>query len=428
MKIVKLTANNYKRLQAVEITPDGNVVMITGKNAQGKSSILDAIMSVLCGKRYDPVKPIREGEDHADVVIETENWIIKRTWTKAGGGSLTVKNAEGFAAGSPQKLLDKIVGKIAFDPLNFVNDSETNQKKTLMELVDLKVDDLDQKIADQKQIRSDVKRDKESNQHELDKLGEIDMELPTEAISISDVTRKLTAAMAANSDLIRQQGEIETIIKSIVNCNEQIQGFSDEIAGLEKQIETIKGFISAEETKRTEVTKGLDETKKSIKDCTIIDTAEIQTEIDSVEQKNKDIDLNNKKIALVEKVAACRVKFAEAGTKVAEIEAEKTKRIIKVKMPIEGLGINETSVTYEGIPMSQINEASKLKVGVAISMALNPELKVIRLKGNDLDSDSLKTVADMVKEKDFQIWIEKVDETGEIGFVIEDGMVANRTE
>jgi len=97
-------------------------------------------------------------------------------------------------------------------------------------------------------------------------------------------------------------------------------------------------------------------------------------------------------------------------------------------MPIEGLGINETSVTYEGIPMSQINEASKLKVGVAISMALNPELKVIRLKGNDLDSDSLKTVADMVKEKDFQIWIEKVDETGEIGFVIEDGMVANRTE
>jgi hypothetical protein len=36
MKIVKLTAENYKRLSAVEITPDGNTVLITGKNESGK--------------------------------------------------------------------------------------------------------------------------------------------------------------------------------------------------------------------------------------------------------------------------------------------------------------------------------------------------------------------------------------------------------
>ena len=38
-KIIKLQAENVKRLKAIEITPAGNTVIITGKNAQGKSSV-----------------------------------------------------------------------------------------------------------------------------------------------------------------------------------------------------------------------------------------------------------------------------------------------------------------------------------------------------------------------------------------------------
>lgn len=38
MKILNLTAENIKKLVAVEITPDGNIVQITGKNGQGKTS------------------------------------------------------------------------------------------------------------------------------------------------------------------------------------------------------------------------------------------------------------------------------------------------------------------------------------------------------------------------------------------------------
>jgi DNA polymerase III epsilon subunit-like protein len=49
MKIVKLTAENVKRLRAVEITPDDTVQIVTGRNAQGKTSVLDAIWLALCG-------------------------------------------------------------------------------------------------------------------------------------------------------------------------------------------------------------------------------------------------------------------------------------------------------------------------------------------------------------------------------------------
>lgn len=54
MKIVQLTAENVKRLTAVSIAPDGNLVQITGRNGQGKTSVLDAIWWALAGMYAEP--------------------------------------------------------------------------------------------------------------------------------------------------------------------------------------------------------------------------------------------------------------------------------------------------------------------------------------------------------------------------------------
>ena len=60
-----------------------------------------------------------------------------------------------------------------------------------------------------------------------------------------------------------------------------------------------------------------------------------------------------------------------------------------------------------------------------MAMALNPEIRVIRITdGSLLDSGNLALIAEMADEHDFQVWIEKVDESGTIGVYIEDGAVA----
>lgn len=90
MKIIKLQSENVKKLKAVEITPDGNLVVIGGNNAQGKTSVLDSITMSLAGKSAIPAQPIRTGEDKARVVCELDDLIVTRTFTAAGGGTLTV--------------------------------------------------------------------------------------------------------------------------------------------------------------------------------------------------------------------------------------------------------------------------------------------------------------------------------------------------
>lgn len=78
-KIIQLTSENVKRLVAVNIKPNGNLVIIGGKNAAGKSSVLDSIGYALGGKDEIPEVPIHKGAEKAKIVLELDDIIIKIT-------------------------------------------------------------------------------------------------------------------------------------------------------------------------------------------------------------------------------------------------------------------------------------------------------------------------------------------------------------
>jgi hypothetical protein len=67
-----------------------------------------------------------------------------------------------------------------------------------------------------------------------------------------------------------------------------------------------------------------------------------------------------------------------------------------------------------------------LLVSLSISMAVNPTLRVLRVKdGSLLGSEAREVIKRMLKEKDFQLWMETVaDENEGIGIYIEEGEVA----
>ena len=86
MKIIELRAENVMRLKAVEITPDGTVQVIGGRNAQGKSAVLNAIWLALGGGKAskDISRPIRDGEENASVRLDLGDLVVTRTWTQKG--------------------------------------------------------------------------------------------------------------------------------------------------------------------------------------------------------------------------------------------------------------------------------------------------------------------------------------------------------
>jgi len=55
-------------------------------------------------------------------------------------------------------------------------------------------------------------------------------------------------------------------------------------------------------------------------------------------------------------------------------------------------------------------------------------LRIVRVRdGSLLDEDSMKVLSDMAEKNDVQVWIERVDSSGRVGIVLEDGEVKNDT-
>ena len=146
MKIVKFEAENVKRLSAVEITPDGSLVVVGGANEAGKTSVLDSIWYALGGEKAVCDKPLRNGQKKGFVRLDLGEFVVERTFTEKGS-KLEVRSKDGFAAKSPQAILDGLCGSMAFDPLEFSRMKPRDQLATLRELVGLDFTKLDAERA-----------------------------------------------------------------------------------------------------------------------------------------------------------------------------------------------------------------------------------------------------------------------------------------
>ena len=110
---------------------------------------------------------------------------------------------------------------------------------------------------------------------------------------------------------------------------------------------------------------------------------------------------------------------------IEQIDEARVNALAAAEFPVPGLSIGEDgSCLYNGIPFDQVSDAERLTISVAIAMASNPKLRVIRIRdGSLLDDDAMARLAAMADKNDYQIWIERVDGSGTVGFVIEDGHI-----
>ena len=79
-----------------------------------------------------------------------------------------------------------------------------------------------------------------------------------------------------------------------------------------------------------------------------------------------------------------------------------------------------------------MNAATPLASATPSVTLVQPRFIKIGEDGSLLDETALSLVAEMADANDMQVWIERVDSSGKIGFVLEDGHVrkaeAQRTE
>jgi DNA repair exonuclease SbcCD ATPase subunit len=396
MKIITLTAENIKRLKAVDITPAEHVQIVGGRNAQGKTSVLDAIWLALGGgpAARTTTRPIRDGEDHASVRLDLGDLVVTRTWT-GDKTALKVESADGAKYGSPQGVLDALVGRLSFDPLEFTRLSAREQVAALLDLVDLDVD-LDALATERQQAYDD--------RAEIGRQGKAIGDVPAPVDGVPD--EEVSA-----SDLIAELQQAEDANRDIRTAGSSVKLLTDRIAELQREMSQAQTNLKAAKT-------GADKTPR--------DTDAIRDRLTTVEETNRAVRRNTEVRAQSVRKSALRKQYDALTATIDGLDKSKSSALAKAKFPVDGLGFDDSGVTFEGIPFSQASSAEQIRVSLAMAMSLNPKLRVIRiLDGSLLDAESLALIEGMAKAADYQIWIERVGDADGIGVVIEDGQVAS---
>ena len=341
-------------------------------------------------------------------------------------------------------MLDALIGELSFDPLKFAREKAREQFDRLRKLanVGIDLDALDaQNDADFKK-RTDINRDARAKRAQADGFV-IPAGTPAQPIDESALLNKIQAAGEHNTSIETRKARREQTQRDANDKKTDAIRLRDgaaqvrvqtaaRIADLERQIDRLKiDGVSNADVLDGQAGLALDaaaalETKidqaEPLPDP--ISVTDLRTELDKAKGINADVSRRQQRDKTAVEALALESQVAELTKRMARREEEKREAIQKAEMPIPGLGFGAGIVTYNGLPFNQASDAEQLRISLSIAMAANPKLRVIRIKdGSLLDDDSMAIITEMAREKDCQVWIEKVDSSGKIGIVMEDGEV-----
>lgn len=414
--ITRLHVTGFKRLTSVEVVPEAETptVIISGENSAGKTSVLDALETVLTGvDRKRTPRPVHEGAGMARIVAETQDYIITRTFTEKEDGktssTLLLVGRDGGRYASPQTLLDGMFGDVAVDPGEFLDLPAARQREALLKAVDLpfNLDALEAERATAYAERTDANR----RVRELDAQyqGAVD-HLPEEDAPTEEQT---TMEAVTNLDGLRQDRRrhlaatqrVEAADLDVAQLEEKLALAREEQAEARDQLAATPEVLDAELSGALARLEGLDAYNRQARENAAAWAAhqELEDALHTATEAAEALDY-----------------------RVKALDAQKARGLAEAAFPLEGLGFTPEGITYLGQPFEQASTAERIRVSFAVATAKPGRVRVVLIRrGESLDRKSLDQVAALAAEAGFQVWVEKVSETRELGvWHMEDGQLA----
>lgn len=422
-RIIKLEAENVKKLTAVSITPDGNLIEITGKNGAGKSSTLDAIWYALGGKPKNP-NPIRAGQNEAKVTLDLGQLKVTRTFSRDEDGistKLIVETPEGARFQKPQDVLKALAGELAFDPLEFTRLKPTEQFDILKRFVpDFDFGANAGKRTAAFEDRTDKNRRLKDLRSQVAGIA-YPSDTPDQEIDVSALAQQLRELGEHNANIETLKATRQQYADSAIRNRRDADGY-------EQQAIDYRRLAKEADDKAASLRSQADDLDQRLKDAGPLpeakDAGEITAQIDRANGVNANVRLKVRRNSFIEQAEATEKEAADLTATIVALDAEKAAAIGKAKIPVDGLGFADDYITLNGQAFSEASQAEQLSTSIAIAIASNPKLRVIVVyDGALLDDDSFAAIAKIAQDKDIQIWLETVASDRSSAVVIEDGHV-----
>jgi len=319
---------------------------------------------------------------------------------------------------SPQAFLNDLTGRM-IDPMNLLttmNDSPKRFRDILAKLVGLDVTEIEadkKAVYDERKGINDLIRDSIA---QLKGLTAPASETPNEVMTFKDELDKMNQLREKRDTFLKAQQEKEKIQEEHIYCldtikykTEAIEALQQEIIALNQSREGFEGQLQAHVMPESISPEQIIAAEAALQDVedknvTIRSAIRYREHIKEAEKRKKEAD--------------------KLTQRLDRLEQDKTTRIANCAFPVPGLALTDDYVTYAGKPLDIASDGRKIRIFTKIAMAMSPNVKVLLIKdGSLLDSQGFKEICQIAEESGYQIWMEKVSDSGEVGIFIENGEI-----
>lgn len=419
MKINKLEIENVKRVKAVSLEPAENgLTIIGGNNNQGKTSILDSIAWALGGDRYRPSDAARKGScipPHLHIVMNN-GLIVER---KGKNSDLKVIDPNGQKGG--QQLLNDFVEELAINLPKFMEATNKEKGNILLQIIGVgdKLFELEQK-----------EKELYNNRHAIGSIADQKAKfakempyypnVPQEPVSVYELLQQQQEILARNGENQRKRDRLNEITYEKYRI-------SDEIKRLESQFEELASRIEERKKAYSDIAADEETARKTAANLQDESTAELEENIQNVEDINIKIRSNLDKDKAEADAADYRHQYEEYTAKLNAVRQAKTDLLNNADLPLPGLSVENGSLRYNGFEWDNMSGSDQLKVATAIVRKLKPNCGFVLIdKLEQMDLPTLQEFGKWLETENLQAIATRVSTGDECSIIIEDGYVAEQ--
>ena len=414
MKITRIRAENHKRLVAVDINPDGqHVTLVKGRNAQGKTSVIEAVFGCLLGDKVYAEEPLRDGAEKGWVELtvsdaNADRYTIKMRRWKGRSGEVehelivTEKTESGEAnIKAPVSFLKTLLTQNTIDPTRVIKTRSTEERAKLLAdaagIEEERLNRLNGVIAGAKKTYETTHRDAERAAHVASAYREERAEQP--AVSADSIRQQTNDVAAQITRRLNAQRAADQATNSEASAKQQIE---EETRKYQERIEALKKRLDEAHATASQYRSVLD-TMPSYEALTAQQSALNKT-LAETETANARVGTIKKAIREADETNAA---FLAAQSKLETARAE-YRRTVNDALARRGITAMSTdddgALLINGRPAADASGAERFIAAIQLSAANNPKVRYICYDDADtLDPDSLKKVHDFCEKNDYGI-------------------------
>jgi hypothetical protein len=428
LSLVSLEVENMLRLKAVKLMLDPKgALVIEGKNEQGKSSVLKSLEMLLSGGKETPDEPIHGDATKGHIIATFGDIVVKKVFRKGKRPALTITTKEGARMQAPQTMLDKLLSHVSLDPVKFMDMDDREKTRVLSDIMGFDSAEFDAEIERLYNLRRDANREAKRLQA-VAEATTFHEDAPDEEVSVSELMAELKKRQAQNAACAEHRQDRDATAIRLEEARNVVTRAHADVKEAVEALEVARRSLKDAETTVAQYESSVKEMTKLCVSDVPADEFEITEQIAAADETNAKVRANieREKANQAVGVANDEAMKLHAQLEAAQASREKARLEARDRLPIPDLDITADAVLYKGKPLSQAGSSAELRVSVAVAMALNEDKRVKLLLIDDaekLDSDNVKIVMEMAKEKGFQVLMARVGSGETASVMIEDGQI-----